>query len=594
LVTIAVLACWLAASAGTAQAQGGANGSPPASPGGQAVYPYPSAGVALGQGWDSIRERGTAASCVTFASANLPQSSYQASVEQVQSTYSLATKVTTSVSASYNGFGASASGSLSTSSESTVSSDDQNFLFTFQSESGSTYTIPPGLGSAPAPNAGATRIVLTADAANLLAKDPIAFRLVCGDGFVSTIHSGVRLFFILTQKYASQQNQDSLSATLAASGWGASANASYSTSTSKMTSTDALSYKVIQQGGTPMTLSAIGPTTPGAPFFDVNKILPTKDNLSTNPVAYQIVITPYTTIDKSLQAADSPTSLLAFGDYYLVLNDLWVLIGDIMSDDYLGKNAAKTPPYEERMINAYLGFPALESLRDQIRADLMILEAAISACYDSPSNCSVANAAKAVVANKQALMVKFCGAQAVAALVAHPLANVNPPAPGNVNPPAPPPAGAACTGSDHLDSHIQSFAAAPDANSDFFRHFYKYLAAIPLPRTAYADANTAYPNLAAQSVPAANIQATLQNAQTELVRAVWGVRLMPWLNFFCSQQKHAPNCASTEELHNLVDDVIPALPADYLSAAPPPPAHVPFRGCMPARIPGRGVIRQCP
>jgi hypothetical protein len=215
-----------------------------------AVYLYPASGVKIGEGWNSLREGGTAATCVTVDEQPLEQSSYQTSVEQIQSTYSLATKVTTSVSASYKGFGIGASASANSGSQSTISLDGQNFLFTFKGEYQSTFGAPPTITSdplQPPPDKGekpttysGKRITLTDDAANLLKSDPVTFRLAYGDGFVSAIHRGARIFVLLTQKYALEQSQESLAATLNASGWGASANASYSTSTTKLNSTDSL------------------------------------------------------------------------------------------------------------------------------------------------------------------------------------------------------------------------------------------------------------------------------------------------------------------------------------------------------------------
>jgi hypothetical protein len=65
-------------------------------------------------------------------------------VQQLKSTFSLLKKITTSVSASYNAGGGGASGSVDTSHQMQVNSDDQNFLFTFESISGSTFAVPPG------------------------------------------------------------------------------------------------------------------------------------------------------------------------------------------------------------------------------------------------------------------------------------------------------------------------------------------------------------------------------------------------------------------------------------------------------------------
>jgi hypothetical protein len=107
-----------------------------------ASYPYPNAGAKIGQGWDSFNEAGTGAACVDVAEVQLESTSFQTTVEQIQSTYSFLTKIASSVTASYSGFGAHASGNLSASSSVKINSDDQNYLFTFRSSNGSTFAAP--------------------------------------------------------------------------------------------------------------------------------------------------------------------------------------------------------------------------------------------------------------------------------------------------------------------------------------------------------------------------------------------------------------------------------------------------------------------
>src|SRR5262249_21763148 len=86
--------------------------------------------------------QGTTASCVEVAEAKLERATFETHLEHLQSTFSLITKTTTSVSGAYSGFGASASGSLSASSSLHITSDDQNFLFSFSSANGSTFAVP--------------------------------------------------------------------------------------------------------------------------------------------------------------------------------------------------------------------------------------------------------------------------------------------------------------------------------------------------------------------------------------------------------------------------------------------------------------------
>jgi len=221
------------------------------------MYTYPQEGVVIGQGWDSFNEKGTTALCVTVEVVPLERRSFRQNVEQLFSSYSLITKTSSSISASYKGSAGKASGRTETSKDRTISTDDQNFLFSFESVNGSTFAVPPGsiageqsafsgefekiLGTAkpgqgydqiisaalsrPTRN-GAARIQLTADAEKLLRSDSGAFNRICGDGFVAAIHRGGRVDLVLTQHGSNQKDRDTLKASLSASGYGFSASAS--------------------------------------------------------------------------------------------------------------------------------------------------------------------------------------------------------------------------------------------------------------------------------------------------------------------------------------------------------------------------------
>jgi hypothetical protein len=304
-----------------------------------AEYPYPKAGAKIGQGWDSFNERATTASCVEVAEVRLETASFKTHVEQIQSTYSLITKTTTSVSAAYNGFGVGASGSFSTSSSLSINTDDQNFLFTFESSDGSTFATAPdsqrddgfalsdqavkGLTALKSdaaqqnylakfwqsPLAGTGAIKLTAAATELRNKSPKDFDRICGDGFVSAIHRGGRINLLLTQRFASAASANSLAASLSASGYGASGSGSYTTSTQRLTSTNNLAYRVFQEGGIPLKPVALSPLAKDE-FFDVNAILPAPDQLIANPTAFTVTVTPYqNAIAESEDGRDFPSPL---------------------------------------------------------------------------------------------------------------------------------------------------------------------------------------------------------------------------------------------------------------------------------------------
>jgi hypothetical protein len=577
---------------------------PPAMPGNAAVYPYPPSGVQVGEGWDSISERGTTASCVAVDAVPLEQASYDTEVQQIQSTYDLATKVTTSVSASYKGFGVGASAAFNSSGETDVHSDDQNFLFTFESEFGSTFAVAAGSADSKqfevtaqtqalmnAAKGADTQdnilaaiigrpthfkggvISLTPDAAALLKNDPTGgqFLRACGDGFVAAVHRGARIFLLLTQRYASQEQKDVLAASLSASGYGAAASASYSASSSTSTKLNTLTYRSFQQGGVPSAPKALSPGATGS--FDVNTILPTADQLTSNPTAFQVVVVPYSDLG-SVNVGSSPTALAELGNYYLALNDLWTLVGDILNAEILGLNASGSGPYEERVIDLYGGIQALESVEDSIQADLTILEIAIAHCYSDAGPCTLTSAMQAVVSQGAAAAGHLCANNS----------------------------SIACTAaSNQLSSQVAGIKAAlvkagtvrsiTDLDPNFQLRFYSYLAQIPLPRAAYS--NSTFGDL--QATTTTNQATTAANAVAELKRAVYGFRELPWRNFFCKDQKSATLCVTEDQLHGLADPYIPgSLPNDYFTAVKAGLPPRPLPPCaMPPASPGHPP-KNCP
>ncbi|UCI23974.1 hypothetical protein [Mesorhizobium sp. B2-8-5] len=403
------------------------------------VYPYPAAGVQIGQGWDSFGERGTASFCVSVDEAKLEHSSFESSVEQIQSTFSFVKKTTSSVSAAYNGgggFGGSAS--ASSSKEIRINSDDQNFLFTFVSSSGSTFAVPSGtydrhisvedlefsksIDSATAEERLVSRLdslplqvkggsftfsdqaqaLLNEMSGDDVGKKRVAserFRQLCGDGFVAAIHRGARLHLLLTQKVRSRSQKESLTAAVSASGYGASGGGSFSSSTKKLEATDKLSYTILQEGGVPEQVRAtIGPPTAGK-VFDINDIIPPPENLLLNPTAFSVDILPYSAIvgpaiDQSLVA--SPNDLFLVGDYYIVLRDLFDLAGEAVeiaasSDTYINNSV-----YAKDMLGIYGGANEFSRLHDQIQSDMMFLERLIEQCYRERTGCKLETALQGV------------------------------------------------------------------------------------------------------------------------------------------------------------------------------------------------------
>lgn len=566
------------------------------------VYPYPPNGVLVGQGWDTFNNTGTTGSCVKVDAARLEQASYSLAVEQVISSYSLLRTVQSSVSASYSGGGGSVKGSVAQSSSRQIKSDDQNILFNFESLDGSTFAVGPGsIKSAVAssestlklltttPNInervvqmlleqpqqfGGSTIRLTDDAVKLLAT-PDEFRRICGEGFVAAIHRGVRIQLLLTQSGASSEEKNSLSASLSASGYGASGRASYSQSKAEINTSDKLGYRIMQEGGIPMQPQAISVNNKK---FDVNTILPKAEQMLANPTAFRVVVVPYANVDgRASGKLPTPLALMTIGDYYIALTDLYNLVRDIAASSKVDpKTAALTwVGVSQKLIDAYGGLPHLERLSDEILGDLAFLEGIIAECYRSRKACTVkeatASAKKeigaAIALQMRALKLDSSDQSTQDKIDAKIRALVE----QAKSPAMRSDMGAARQSAEELDDyrHLRTLQRLEESIVDdepslgFFLRFYWYLTQIPLPASVLAPDWT---------VPAAaEVEKKTQEINAAIVNAVVASRIAPWKSFFCEDLKSDALCVPDSWLRELTAQNSVKVDAAAIVVQPPPP-----------------------
>jgi hypothetical protein len=583
-------------------------------------FPYPESGVKIGQGWDSFNQRATTASCVDVAESRIERASFETHVEQLQSSYSLITKSTTSISAAYGGFGFKASGKYSDSSATNLNTDDQNYLFTFESSNGSTFATPPdshpqdgielsdqtvkaltSFKSDAAQQSYVARIwsqpgtvhsgaiKLNKDSSDLRTKDRKSFDRICGDGFVSAIHRGARISLLLSQKFTSSDQANNLIASLSASGFGLSANGGYSVATQRLATTANLSYRIFQEGGIPLKPVAL-PQLSNGTFFDVNSILPSADQLVAAPVAFSVTVTPYENAIAPLDNQGpfpSPFRLMPISDYYLALLDEYRLVDNILTTVRLGPNAANYP-FDPRLIQIYGGEQGLQRLYDEIQFDLAFLEDVIYQCYSARTrSCTIPSAvqgAKANLGNKLTELQK--NEQQLTALRTAKNAELLTLTPAG--PAAEDRARMAGLAADiaglnaylptvgHSISRIQELSALiTDDGLDpkFFQKFYQYVASTPLPKAAYSGSDfSALQSLSFLTASAGDKEKQLAASNDALRRASLTFRLTPWKHFFCQTLKQSSMCVSEAALHDLVLGTLPGISsADLTPVAPPPP-----------------------
>ena len=167
--------------------------------------------------------------------------------------------------------------------------------------------------------------------------------------------------------------------------------ASYNSSTTKLATTDNLSYRMFQQGGVPPQVRALIQKTEGKPFFDVNTIIPSPDNLLINPTAFKVDVIPYALISDAKLPKDfaaSPNELFEVGDYYIVLRDLYNVANGIVQIASTSATEIEKSDYQKAMIMLFGGGKQLQEVQDQIQLDMMFLESLMKECY-SPArkNC---------------------------------------------------------------------------------------------------------------------------------------------------------------------------------------------------------------
>lgn len=558
-----------------------------------AIYPYPVGGAQIGQGWNSREERTTSASCVEVTAIPLEHYTFASSVEELRSSFSLLKKITSSASAAYSDGSISASGSFSTAKQLKINTDSQNFLFTFESALGSTFavassTVPTPAGTSPYVSdllakidsdaaeeniveselnrpvrmAGG-KIELAKFASDLLEKpDHSEFYQTCGDGFVSAIHRGSKIYLVLTQRYASRESRESLSASISASGYGASGSGSFSQSTEQLSTTQNLSYRILQEGGIPIAPVPLSEAKENN-LFAISKILPKPENLVANPTAFQVGVIPYVALDPRAANLNQPTNLSLLSDYYLALSDLYSLVYDVIIAEQSGANAALPKadkdakaippgPYDPAMVQVYGGIPALMKLRDEMLADLQLIQRTLRDCYAHPENeCSLTSNLKSVkrsATNSVSIMnpSPYTGLQPRLSLYG---ANI---------------AAEFKAKEKEAAQTISSLSFVSDKGEldpGFFLNFYSYLARIPLPRAAYPSVDfDTISNLTIVGGTEVKIRdGKVEAANNELKRAAYAFRMGPWKEFFCDELKSAPLCIPDIELDEFINKTLPVV-----------------------------------
>lgn len=390
---------------------------------GQFVVDYPVDGIILGQGFDTTRNSKTTGICVEVDEAQLENNSFTTSAKQMLNKRSLYRSSAFSIAASYSAGGFGASGSVEAKKSYKFNSDRFHFLLSFEADHSSVFAIPKN--SSPygpdsfASESGETlkyidsslqsrrfdyltdianyrkgQFTLTEDALKILKPnaadstptDLHNFQKICGSGFVSAIHRGSSVDMVISSATQSVEQNRSLKASLKASGFGASVSGKFS-KTEITTSEDInIQTDVFQRGGLPFQ--------PPGKISDLSKFYESTDIILSEPVAYKITVTPYSSfIDQSINFSSIRDHINFLSEYYLAVRSLYDTTTDIYEQvvtSSIDSSDLDYSPELTRLIgkekNSAKDYITL--LHDDIYAHLNFVHKMIDTCVKSPSSCN--------------------------------------------------------------------------------------------------------------------------------------------------------------------------------------------------------------
>jgi hypothetical protein len=209
--------------------------------------PYPQDGVLLGQGWDIYLNRKTTSICVTGTPNPIGGSSTEFKLKRIYDREQLFHSMEISASGKYSGGSFSASASASFSKTTTIDDSVLNILARIKADKGGTFLGPDIQRD---PKTGAITDVNSVDLKTEDAGLPWdQFLKKCGDKFVIAVRVGGELDAIFKLKTHNKDEQQSISATVSAGGFGGSGSGSFSETIKHKSENSQLDIDITQLGG---------------------------------------------------------------------------------------------------------------------------------------------------------------------------------------------------------------------------------------------------------------------------------------------------------------------------------------------------------
>lgn len=259
--------------------------------------PFPSDGVVLGQGWNSLAGRPTMTVCVSGTELRTPGGSVTADFRYIFDREQFEKTLDITASASYSGFGVKASVSSTFNSFNSSDKSRTNILGRVLSDKGATFLV-----------AKDAKLALTVASKKILedenegkGKGAQNFFETCGDSFVSTIRLGGTLGLLFTLDQTLDKTSEATGLTVSASGFGASANLSVNQKTMKELSKDDTQVRQYQTAG--------NLDTPTSATEAVAKIARYATYDPATAIPYQVTLTPYSLAGINARSASNKNRL---------------------------------------------------------------------------------------------------------------------------------------------------------------------------------------------------------------------------------------------------------------------------------------------
>ncbi|WP_152603092.1 hypothetical protein [Caballeronia sordidicola] len=243
--------------------------------------PFPSDGVVLGQGWNSLAGRPTPYVCVGGTELKTQGGSVTADYRYISDREQFEKTLNISAGGSYSGVGYGASVSANFSSFNSSDKSKTYILGRVLSDKGTEFLIGKD-----------KKLDLVADQKNL--SDAEFFQR-CGDSYVSSIKLGGTLGILFTLDQSTSTTSQSMGLTVSASGFGASANLSLSQKTMDTLSKNDVQVRQYQSAGTLDT-----PTNASDAIAKISHYA-TYDPSAAVP--YQVTLMPYALVDIKVKSA---------------------------------------------------------------------------------------------------------------------------------------------------------------------------------------------------------------------------------------------------------------------------------------------------